>query len=155
MLLHLRPPQGLSPGGEALPQLTALRLEGTKVTTVGFEPTHPKIMELESTALDHSARLSWLHSSQAPPRCSARARSRPKMCAWHASRCAIARAAVSQVYARGSSRHQGAAARECSATLQARQPCSAARCERDSPKRDTCGIRTHAGRPHRLSRPTP
>ena len=29
-----------------------------KVTAVGFEPTHPKIVELESTALDHSAKLS-------------------------------------------------------------------------------------------------
>ena len=29
-----------------------------KMTAVGFEPTHPKIMELESTALNHSAKLS-------------------------------------------------------------------------------------------------
>lgn len=28
------------------------------MTAVGFEPTHPKIVELESTALDHSAKLS-------------------------------------------------------------------------------------------------
>lgn len=28
------------------------------LTAVGFEPTHPKIVELESTALDHSAKLS-------------------------------------------------------------------------------------------------
>ena len=28
------------------------------VTAVGFEPTHPEIVELESTALDHSAKLS-------------------------------------------------------------------------------------------------
>ena len=28
------------------------------MTAVGFEPTHPKIVELESTALDHSATLS-------------------------------------------------------------------------------------------------
>ena len=31
------------------------------MTAVGFEPTHPKIVELESTALDHSAKL-WLVS---------------------------------------------------------------------------------------------
>ena len=30
------------------------------MTAVGFEPTHPKIVELESTALDHSATLSCL-----------------------------------------------------------------------------------------------
>ena len=30
------------------------------VTAVGFEPTHPKIVELESTAFDHSAKLSYL-----------------------------------------------------------------------------------------------
>ena len=29
-----------------------------QVTAVGFEPTHPKIVELESTALDHSAKVS-------------------------------------------------------------------------------------------------
>ena len=28
------------------------------MTPVGFEPTHPKIVELESTALDHSAKVS-------------------------------------------------------------------------------------------------
>ena len=28
------------------------------MTAVGFEPMHPKIVELESTALDHSAKLS-------------------------------------------------------------------------------------------------
>ena len=28
------------------------------MTAVGFEPTHPKIVELESTALDRSAKLS-------------------------------------------------------------------------------------------------
>ena len=31
------------------------------MTAVGFEPTHPKIVELESTALDHSAKLSVQH----------------------------------------------------------------------------------------------
>ncbi len=31
-----------------------------KVTPVGFEPTHPKIVELESTALDHSAKVSMV-----------------------------------------------------------------------------------------------
>ena len=31
-----------------------------KMTAVGFEPTHPKMVELESTALDHSAKLSML-----------------------------------------------------------------------------------------------
>ena len=36
----------------------ALQLAGGVVTAVGFEPTHPKIVELESTALDHSAKLS-------------------------------------------------------------------------------------------------
>jgi hypothetical protein len=96
-------------GRGALP-LAALRLEGKKVTTVGFEPTHPKIMELESTALDHSARLSWLHSHQAWPPRSARAR--------------LGEA----------SRNEGATVRECSATLQARRPCSAVRLEQSSPK---------------------
>ena len=28
------------------------------MAVVGFEPTHPKIVEFESTALDHSAKLS-------------------------------------------------------------------------------------------------
>ena len=28
------------------------------MTAVGFEPMHPNIVELESTALDHSAKLS-------------------------------------------------------------------------------------------------
>lgn len=28
-----------------------------KMVTVGFEPTHPKIIDLKSTALDHSAML--------------------------------------------------------------------------------------------------
>ena len=28
------------------------------MTAVGFEPTHPKKVELESTASDHSAKLS-------------------------------------------------------------------------------------------------
>ena len=31
------------------------------MTAVGFEPTHPKIVELKSTALDHSAKLSVQH----------------------------------------------------------------------------------------------
>ena len=33
------------------------------MTAVGFEPTHPKIVELESTALDHSAKLSVTDST--------------------------------------------------------------------------------------------
>ena len=33
------------------------------MTPVGFEPTHPKIVELESTALDHSAKVSVQLSS--------------------------------------------------------------------------------------------
>ena len=33
------------------------------MTAVGFEPTHPKIVELESTALDHSAKLSILQTN--------------------------------------------------------------------------------------------
>ena len=28
---------------------------------VGFEPTHPKIIELKSTALDHSANQAYLY----------------------------------------------------------------------------------------------
>ena len=35
-----------------------LHIRPKTVTAVGFEPTHPKIVELESTALDHSAKLS-------------------------------------------------------------------------------------------------
>ena len=34
------------------------RLWRSKVTPLGFEPTHPKIVELESTASDHSAKVS-------------------------------------------------------------------------------------------------
>jgi hypothetical protein len=37
----------------------------SKMTPVGFEPTHPEIVELESTALDHSAKVSWEHRYQA------------------------------------------------------------------------------------------
>jgi hypothetical protein len=37
----------------------------SKLTPVGFEPTHPEIVELESTALDHSAKVSWEHNYQA------------------------------------------------------------------------------------------
>ena len=36
----------------------AQQMADTAVTAVEFEPTHPKIVELESTALDHSAKLS-------------------------------------------------------------------------------------------------
>ena len=39
-------------------QMLAHGMSKDEVTAVGFEPTHPKIVELESTALDHSAKLS-------------------------------------------------------------------------------------------------
>ena len=39
-------------------QLYLFKSPDEMMTAVGFEPTHPKIVELESTALDHSAKLS-------------------------------------------------------------------------------------------------
>ena len=39
-------------------QLYFFKSPDEMMTAVGFEPTHPKIVELESTALDHSAKLS-------------------------------------------------------------------------------------------------
>ena len=39
-------------------QLGTAARSHAKMTPVGFEPTHPKIVELESTALDHSAKVS-------------------------------------------------------------------------------------------------
>ena len=32
-----------------------------KLTAVGFEPTQLALVELESTPLDHSGKLSWVH----------------------------------------------------------------------------------------------
>ena len=37
------------------------------MTAVGLEPTHPKIVELESTALKHSAKLSMSGRSRSEP----------------------------------------------------------------------------------------
>ena len=53
-----RSPMALAPAApiDALAGKNAL-------TAVGFEPTHPKIVELESTALDHSAKPSMLRYS--------------------------------------------------------------------------------------------
>ena len=39
-------------------QAVLLNSHGKAMTPLGFEPTHPKIVELESTALDHSAKVS-------------------------------------------------------------------------------------------------
>ena len=36
--------------------------KGAVVTSAGFEPAHPKIIELKSIALDHSAMMSILDS---------------------------------------------------------------------------------------------
>ena len=36
-----------------------MRALGSKMTAVGFEPTQLSLVELESTPLDHSGKLSW------------------------------------------------------------------------------------------------
>ena len=41
----------------------------TKMTPVGFEPTQLALVELESTPLDHSGKVSWWRSRSAVPAC--------------------------------------------------------------------------------------
>ena len=55
----MMPPTAVGPKCPKLfRQMLAHGISKYEVTAVGFEPTHPKIVELESTALDHSAKLS-------------------------------------------------------------------------------------------------
>ena len=101
-----------------------MRALGSKMTAVGFEPTQLSLVELESTPLDHSGKLSWRMVQSSYHNSCSEGDTLTAM-----GICTLAHAAASEVQKRLES-------------LIAQ-------------KNDTCGIRAHAGRPHRLSRPTP
>ena len=46
-------------------QIYVMPYDGREVTSVGFEPTQPALVELESTPLDHSGKVSMVTQSQA------------------------------------------------------------------------------------------